>query len=153
MIAIASGRSHQAISKRLKSCDPELLKPQFRKARGLGKTAMACASCGKVVWAGYHRADTYCSARCSADDRREISDSEIREAIELRRSGESWTNVQKIMKFTIQGLQSRIWHYLSEQGLLTRDVVYGIWAAPSARWRDRPPSWRWLERKTGLIPS
>jgi hypothetical protein len=154
MIANASGVTHQAVSLRLMVYDdPELRSKKFRSnTRGNGKTALTCAACGKTVWAGYHRNEKYCSWECSAANQREIFDEQVLKAIDLRRNANSWTYVSKVMGYSAQGIQRRIWYYLHENGLLTYTVVWGIWTTPGARWRKRTPSWKWLERKTGLRP-
>lgn len=151
MIAAAAGVSKQAISTRLsRGGAPDI--PKRTRRPSASKTAFRCQECGKIIWHGLDfNKEKFCSTRCSGEARREISDDLILQAIELRKSNNSWAFVSKSLRFTPQGLQRRIWLYLHRNGLLTRAAVIGIWA-PGARWRDRLPSWKWLERTTGIRP-
>lgn len=152
MIAAAANVSKQAIQQRLKTCaDSSLLEKRFsKKDQSRGKTALTCATCGKVIWQGHRDKEKFCSRRCSSTYRRKRSEKEVLQTIEFRRGGHSWTSIEHKLGYSMQTLQRRIWHHLHRKGLLTRSVVWGIWA-PGARWRDRSPSWKWLERRTGIL--
>ena len=165
MIAAAAGVTHQAIDQRLRKSDEwsslpkkNIRNPSRKRPEIIGR----CLQCGGSIYRplrrdGQSAAPTktptkFCSYDCSGKYNRTISDKKVLEAIELRRAGNSWTFITKTLRFTQQGLQRRIWAYLNENGLLTHNVVLGIWSPPVAKWRERSPSWIWLERKTGLTP-
>jgi hypothetical protein len=121
---------------------------------------LTCSGCGKQEWVtgtdGLARinrqAHYFCSVNCSAAFSRIIGDETVARAIELRREGETWTFIAKAIGVTPQTIQDRIWRRLSEQNVLTSIVVREIWYPSVAKWRNRQPSWGWLEKRTGMVP-
>lgn len=93
----------------------------------------------------------FCSTECSGLFARELTEAEIAKAIDLRLAGETWTYVQRALRASMQGIQCRIWYMLAERGMLHHAVVMAIWSPPIAKWRNRQPSWAWLEKKTGIL--
>lgn len=149
MIAAAAGVSHQAISLRLRHLPKNRI---HRKDMRNPRTPRVCCWCRKITWQSKTNwNEKFCSRKCMGEHDRKISNEMILTAIELRRGGHSWNSIAKKLQFPVQSIQQRIWYYLHNQGLLNVSVLWGIWVTPST-YRDRSPSWNWLEKNTGLRP-
>jgi hypothetical protein len=154
-IRFAAGVSHQTVVARIRAYEkrygtvPHIERPIAWAV----KFPWRCAYCDKLEWSSRVRLKMgdlhFCNMRCNAAFRRLISDAQVEQAINLRRVGNSWSNISAIIGHPIQCIQSRIWKYLYVTNRLNRSVVEAIWVAGHVG-QGRPASWRWLELNTGL---
>lgn len=151
-IATAAGVSHQAIQQRLRRVYPEYNTYQVGRtyAKRVPRHYRNCLQCRKE-YHPYKLKDNlfFCSQECSSLFSREINDSTTTKAINLRLHGNTWKRIGGLLGFTPQGLQRRIWHYLTINDQLNLETVQSIWGACLVD--DRPPKWNWLEKSTGIF--
>lgn len=127
---------------------------QAERVRKRQASFWACASCGKTTSRDRKIAvdRVFCSYKCAGDGNRILSDEDILAAIEMRKNQQSWLGIQKMFSHSYQSIQMRIWHLLSERGLMKKDVVHSIWN-PRTSHKQRSPAWRWLINATGIQPN
>jgi hypothetical protein len=150
-IAFAAGVSHQAVQQRILKYERKFgpVERGQEKIRPHKKIFWSCDYCGKSMLTKIKL--EFCSKKCAAARRREISDEKIKRSIALRGEGKSWRSVSRITGFPVQSIQKRIWIYLHLSGQLNDETASIIWNRPGRGYPlGRPPSWRWLEKSTGI---
>lgn len=152
-IALAADVSWQAIQQTLAKNHV----PRHRPALGLAKQHTSrCDTCGSVFLRGQRRKDRafrFCSQLCANDSRKTISDDDVRLAIQMRFSNQTWTGIARALKAaSLQRVQRRIWHRLFLDRMLTPDIVDRIWRPVPGIWQN-DYSVAHVERHTGIMPS
>lgn len=112
-----------------------------------------CPRCGTVSWGTpcVSNEKIFCSDKCWRESVKVIYDEHVRAAIDMRRAGQTWKGIGKVLGVAHQTVQRRIWVYLAGQGVLTMNMVDQLWK-PSPGLFRKYGRWKWLENRTGLSP-
>jgi hypothetical protein len=153
-VALAAGVSHQSVTDRIaryeKRFEPvERVNGQFTQCNTGQRQPWRCAYCNKLQWSAPSRVQQFCSLNCStlAPHEQSFTGQTIERAIGMRRDSETWAAVARALRTSQQRIQRCIWKYLALRDELTLANVKVIWQQTS----DTRPSWKWLERNTGII--
>jgi hypothetical protein len=158
-IGFAAGVSRERVRQRLEVYEnkhgPVM---RFRRPSNINSPSRAwqCPGCGQTFWAdlqSLQRAERRgeqhtCSIKCYVTLYRRVSKEMIERAIDMRWAGRPWGAIVAELGFTQQAIQTRIWGYLYEIGMLNTETVESIWDPQRG---GHHHAWNWLERGTGLI--
>jgi hypothetical protein len=160
-IAFAAGVSPQAIEQTINKSGIQKREggsAPFRRGRrnGLTTSILKCETCRRPFRIPTKEAldgARFCSQLCWAETRKAVPENDIRQAIQMRFSNQTWDGISKALKWgPPQSVQKRIWHRLFLDRMLTPDLVDRIWR-PVPGIHLKGYSVAHLERNSGIVPS